>query len=100
MTTIQEGSKRTGFAIPTSNERHDDEFHVSVRLTNRKTKCYHTANTDGWEERIRSFVNRTKEQADCRIDTVAISHVKDGERLSNKKWQLALRDGTPSFIEL
>lgn len=100
METIIEGSKRTGFAIPTTNERHDDEFHVSVRLSNRETKCYHTENTDGWKGRVRSFVYRKKREADCRIDTVTISHVKDGTRLSRKKWGLRFRDGSPSFIEL
>lgn len=100
LTTIQTADNRKGYEIPTRNDRHEDEFHVSVRLTNRKTKCYHTRNSDGWQDRIRSFVDRTRDRADCRVDTVTVSHVRHGERLSQKRFGLRFRDGTPSFIEL
>ncbi|WP_103019376.1 hypothetical protein [Salinibacter altiplanensis] len=86
MTTIKEASSRSGYAIPAANEQHQDEFHVSVQLSDRTTKCYSTANTNGWEARVRSFVKRAHEKADCRIDTVRISHVDNGKRLSQKKW--------------
>jgi hypothetical protein len=86
MTTIIEADSQKSYSIPTHNYQHDDEFHVAVRMSDYTTKNYTTKNSDGWKSRIRSFVKRVDDEADCRIRSVRVSHVNNGERLSQKKW--------------
>lgn len=98
MTTVQTKTKSRSYSIPAQKEQYEDEFHVSVRLSNRETKCYTCKNDDDWKDRVRRFVDKAQDEAECRVDTVTISHVVDGERVSQKKFRNQMKDGEQTFV--
>ena len=79
--------KDTGYAIPPADSRYDETMHVTVKLTDRTVRNYECKKTDGWQERVRRFVQRVYDSVEIRIDTVAIAHVKDGKRIGTKVFQ-------------